>query len=56
MNMTTVRSLIRPLVTAGLVGAFIVAAFRDPAAAETLKILTIAVVAYWFGGRGATND
>ncbi len=56
MSMTTVRSLVRPAVTVGLVGAFIAATFRDPTAAEMLKDLTIAVIAFWFGGRGAKND
>ena len=54
-RMTTIRSLVRPAVTGALVGAFVLATFRDAEAAELLKDLTLMVVAFWFGQRTSAN-
>ena len=56
MHMTTIRSLVRPVVTAALVGAFIVATFRDVEAAELLKDITLVVIAFYFGTRSTRGD
>lgn len=53
--MDIVRSLVRPAITALLVGAFVVAAFWDGAAADRLEQLTLVVVAFWFGQRTANG-
>ncbi|MEY4762770.1 MAG: hypothetical protein RLZZ200_2626 [Pseudomonadota bacterium] len=51
MNVNSIRSLVRPAVTLCLVGGFVVGAFANASAAEILKDLTVAVVAFWFGQR-----
>ncbi len=55
-RMTTVRSLVRPVVTAALVGAFILATFRDVEAAGLLKDITLVVIAFYFGTRSTRGD
>jgi len=53
------KTSVRPLVTLGLVGAFIVACFVNTEAADKLSDLTLAAFAFWFGGRNGkseTND
>lgn len=46
-----VRGLVRPLVTIGFVGGFIVGAFIDTGAAEVIKDPALMITAYWFGQR-----
>ena len=56
MVMTTIRSLVRPVVTFGLVAAFIAASFRDVEAAGLLKDITLVVIAFYFGSRSSRAD
>ena len=51
MHMTTIRSLVRPVVTAVVVVAYVVAAFLSDTPVEELKELTLIVVAFYFGTR-----
>ena len=53
--MNQLRALVRPIITAALVGAFVIGAFFDIQAADRLEQLTLVVVAFWFGQRTANG-
>lgn len=48
-----IRTLVRPLVTVGIVAGFVAAAFTSPEAADKLESLTGIVMAWWFSDRSA---
>lgn len=54
-SVDTIRGLVRPTVTWGIVGSFIAAAFFDSAAAETLKDPFILVLTFWFVERAISK-
>ena len=55
-KVAAIRSLVRPVVTIGVVAAFALAAFVNREAAETLKEITLVLVSFWFGQRIAGQD
>lgn len=54
MNLSAFQGTIRPLITIGLVGAWVAYAHFDPKAAEMVKDTTLVVVSFWFGQRVGT--
>jgi pheromone shutdown protein TraB len=50
-----IRTLVRPLITVGIVAGFVVAAFTSPEAADKLESLAGIVMAWWFSDRSAQN-
>lgn len=53
MKMTAIRSLVRPVVTCGLVAAFIAAAFYDKDAAALVAGPMGITIGFWFQSRNA---
>ena len=56
MQMTAIRSLVRPVVTAVVVGAYVAAAFLSDTPVDELKDITLIVVAFYFGTRSTRAD
>lgn len=52
-SMNTLRALVRPTVTWGLVGAFLAAAFFDKAAVEVIAGPMGIALGFWFKDREA---
>lgn len=52
---SAVRTLVRPILTIGVVGAFIAGAFFDAGAADILKEITLVIVGFWFAERAVTR-
>ena len=48
-----IRTLVRPLITVGIVAGFVVAAFTSPEAADKLESLAGIVMAWWFSDRAS---
>ena len=51
-----VRTIVRPVVTVGLVAGFVTGAFVNPEAADKLESLACMVMVWWFRDRSAVSQ
>ena len=50
-----IKTIVRPIITVGLISGFMTGAFVNPEAAEKLESLAAMVMVWWFRDRSTVN-